>query len=69
MCECIKQTNAALEPHNAIIDVGFRIDISTGESLPPHIGVPLSKLDGKKKGKLPVLFAAFCPICGKRYEQ
>jgi len=69
MCNCIEEMNAALEPHNTCLDVPCRINLSSGEPLPARILLSVCKIDPKKRAQLPVLFAAFCPICGQKYEE
>lgn len=66
MCECRAAINKRLVPENAKIAFGLlfrdaRIDLS-----PPMI--TLEKINEKKRSKLPMLLAAYCPFCGERYK-
>lgn len=60
-CDCITRVNADLRAHNGKITL-------------PLIGrqqpfVQTNKLDEKKRGKVPLLFATFCPFCGSKYPE
>jgi len=68
MCECIEQINEALLAYNARLDIPFQINMLTGKERDVvKIPLPLYKLDPKKRARLPVLFAKFCPLCGVEY--
>lgn len=69
MCDCLDQISAALQPHNADLDIPLRIDLKTGKTLPQSPALRLQKLDPKKRGRLPVLFARYCPFCGTAYAE
>ena len=67
-CNCIEECNAMLAPSGVRIKRHLMIDIqktsATGSLANPSI--ELEKLNGKG-GRLPALFAAFCPFCGVKY--
>ena len=67
-CNCIDQVNEALASRNAQLDLGNRVDLRTGKRLEALPDLKLFKIDPKKRGSLPVLFAIYCPFCGTRYE-
>lgn len=68
-CDCAASVNEKLVEHNAVLDRGLLIDRSTGtvRMAPPALSV--SKLDPKKRGRLPTLYCAFCPFCGEEVER
>jgi hypothetical protein len=68
-CECIAEVNAKLAEHNAQVHVPmFIIGRKPGAEPGPRVFVETIKLDEKRRGKPPALFATFCPFCGIRYE-
>lgn len=68
MCDCIELINEALVKVNAKLDVPFQINMQTGKERDVvRIPLPLYKLNPKKRDRLPVLFARFCPLCGVEY--
>lgn len=67
MCKCIEQVNEALAAHNAVLDIPLTIHLTTGKTESPRTYVPTVKLNSKNRQKLPILFAMFCPFCGKKY--
>ena len=64
-CECVELLNEQLAEHNAYVDTKLQMNMKTGEGR--HIiCIPLSKIDSKKRTRLPTLVCTFCPICGKK---
>jgi hypothetical protein len=60
MCECITKLNSILNEKN--LEVSTVISLSGGIT---RIAIPLEK-KGKAKD-IPIIAAAFCPICGQEY--
>jgi len=58
-CGCISRLNKRLVEHNAIVMTNL-----IGR---PRTVVTLDKLDTKKRGRLPILQASYCPFCGQEY--
>lgn len=61
MCDCITEVNTKLAEHNTCVSM-------------PLIGrqqpfVMTEKVDEKKRGKVPLLFASCCPFCGEKYPE
>jgi hypothetical protein len=59
MCNCIDEVDAFLADRNARI-------------MMPIIGpqrpfVETMKVDPAKRGRIPSMFASFCPFCGEKY--
>ncbi len=59
-CTCIERVDNDLRSHNAAIETNI---FGTPMAL-----VRLYKIDEKKRGKIPLLQASFCPFCGARYQ-
>jgi len=59
MCNCIEETGAKLKEHN----VGLMFNLFG----PSRLCVGTYKIDSKKRGKEPLVFASFCPFCGEKY--
>lgn len=68
-CDCIARVNEQLAALNAALDVPLSIDMKTGQTQPPKLTVAVCKRDTKKRGRLPVLFASYCPFCGVAYTE
>lgn len=71
-CDCIEQMNNALSAkgRHCEVSVPHLLIIKGGESFfatgRPEIAMCFT--EGKKRGeKLPVICAAFCPFCGRKY--
>jgi PP-loop superfamily ATP-utilizing enzyme len=64
MCDCIKMVNDALKPQNAELRVSFSLGGKDTRVL-----MDLQKLDTGKRGKIMTLASAFCPFCGKAYDE
>lgn len=60
-CRCIADTDVFLAKHNAAIETNM---FGTPMTL-----VRLYKIDEKKRGRIPLLQASFCPFCGVKYER
>lgn len=60
LCDCIARVNVHLKEKNARILVNL-----FGE---PHATITLSKIDEKKRTRLPIMMASYCPFCGTPYE-
>lgn len=69
-CRCIQQCNAELARinSNTRIDVPFQFDFKTGKPLPPRMFVAVCKADEKRRTKPTPIAAAYCPVCGRKYE-
>lgn len=70
-CECLKRINKELEEHNIRIALGLQLVESTTEKgwsadLHARIIVATEKIDPKSRKKPPILYASFCPFCGKK---
>lgn len=63
-CECIEVCDKELAKHNATLKTSLQMNFKTGESR-AVMGLPLEKIDAKKKKPLPFFAMAYCPICGK----
>lgn len=61
MCNCVDILNKELAAKNAAIVVPL-----VG---PQRTFVEMYKLDEKKRGRIPALFAARCPFCGEKYPK
>lgn len=59
MCDCIVTVNQDLR--------GFNAQLVTPLVGPQRMMVQVLKLDEKKRGKTPLLFASHCPFCGVKY--
>lgn len=64
-CDCIETVNAKLAEHNAQILLPMFV-LGGGPKRP---FIETTKLDEKKRGKPPAMFATFCPFCGKPYVE
>lgn len=60
-CNCIAETNAFLAQHNA--------EVLHNIFGTPRALVTLTKVDEKKRGKVPLMQGAFCPFCGAKYPE
>lgn len=69
-CTCIEQCNTQLEEQgeNTAIDVPLRINFCSGKSYPPQCCIAVVKRDPKNRKKPITLLAAYCPMCGRKYE-
>lgn len=67
MCECIKEANKALRPHNTAIDVKLAFSPDMKVQL-ERIHVPTRKVSSKGKRAM-VLWANYCPLCGEKIEE
>lgn len=65
-CDCIKQCNAQLETRGVKIRQDMMLNFATGEGSMSNPVVDVVKLNGKG-GKVPTLYASYCPFCGKKY--
>lgn len=66
-CDCIKQMDAKLAPHNTRLAVTFGFSRATGKSVTlPTILV--EKVESRKRGSEALAIASFCPFCGERYD-
>ncbi len=65
MCECISTVNEHLAKHNA--QLLLPMFVVRGSTQRPF--VETTKLDEKKRGKPPAMFATFCPFCGEKYPE
>lgn len=69
MCDCIEKFNEAMADHNTILNIGWLISISTGETLPNRVIISTTKRDKKvRKGPCNAI-PTYCPFCGVKYEQ
>jgi hypothetical protein len=72
MCNCRERVNKKLAARNAEIAAGFMLTNNDGPTRGMKLSPPmimLEKVDAKKRGKLPILVAAYCPFCGKEAEK
>lgn len=60
MCECISNVDGFLKDRNAFVNFNM-LDKS------PKAFVLLEKVDVKKRGKVPLMQATYCPFCGVKY--
>lgn len=60
MCDCIEQVNNLLVEHNAELVLPL-----FGERRP---FIQTEKVNGKKRGRPPLMQASFCPFCGNQYD-
>ena len=67
-CECIRLLNETLASRNAVLVVHQSCSIDTGTLGAPMATIAVCPLKLKKRGRLPVLVASFCPFCGRSYE-
>lgn len=67
-CDCIRLTNEALERegHNAELDTEMEFNFQT-KTARLVMKLPLRKREPRGK-KLPLVLAAYCPICGKKVQ-
>jgi len=64
MCECIKYMNSYLAKFNTEIE----LPLWTGNGkIVPFIQTV--KINAAKRGKPHLVFAAYCPFCGKKYRK
>lgn len=68
MCDCLRSVDEGLAEHNAILPFWPRIDLKTGKLLPVICYLVTEKVDRKKRGKPPVVYANYCPFCGQSYD-
>lgn len=70
MCECITQTNEALEKQglNTMINTPIMWN-KKGIVETPRVLIETVKRDPSKREKPINLLAAYCPFCGQPYEQ
>jgi hypothetical protein len=70
-CKCIDQCNAELKKmgENTQIDVPLMINFKTGKATASQCKIATIKLDSKNRKRAITLMAAFCPMCGKKYEK
>lgn len=68
MCDCIDRMNEGLAEHNACLDIPLMMNFKTGETYPSdRVMICCYKIDTKKRGRIPHLFANYCPFCGQAY--
>ena len=67
-CTCIDDVNEMLEKENTVLDIGLRIDLKTGKTLPPRPEIYSRKIDPKKRGKASRIIATCCPFCGHKFN-
>jgi len=67
MCKCIEKVNENLKPSNLVLEVPCRVSMGSLDLLSQRIVVKVSKLDKKKRGAVPNVFASYCPFCGEQY--
>ena len=70
MCDCIDKLNKSLEERgeNTRIAASPLLNFKTGSLRMSGAAIVTKKADTQKRGKPKVLFASYCPFCGKRYE-
>ncbi len=68
MCDCIEQAAQELEGTNTVLDIPFRINLKTGQQLPPRLQIATCKRDSKRREKAAFILATYCPFCGEKYE-
>lgn len=61
MCDCIENTNKAL------LQAGINGRIMLPLLGPQKPSIMMEKLDEKKRGRAPIFFASYCPLCGEKY--
>lgn len=65
MCDCIKEINEQLKPHNARIAAGVSLKDNTMQA---NYYVMLEKIDTAKRKPLPYMVMSYCPFCGEKLE-
>jgi hypothetical protein len=65
MCNCIKETNEAMEKSE--MNTKLRLAFSLNGTINRAI-ISVEKFDDKIKKKPIKLFATYCPFCGQKYE-
>lgn len=70
-CNCVKLVNEALEREeaNTVLDIPMSINLSTGKMGPQRMVIATVKSNSKKRGQKKTLFATYCPVCGKKYNE
>lgn len=66
-CNCIDQVNKQLEKYNTYVPRELTFNFKTGKSA-LRLAIPTAKIDSSKSGRAKVVFAAYCPVCGKSLE-
>lgn len=61
MCDCIARVDESMLSRNAKIMLPW--------FGPQRPFIETTKVDEKKRGKPPRLFATFCPFCGEKYPE
>ncbi len=68
-CTCaftVEKNLAAIYPNAAIVKPILMLDGRAHDEYP--VEVALYRRDGTRRGKLPALFATYCPFCGVAYR-
>lgn len=65
-CECVKEFDAYLAPHNGKIATGFLYEKNV---LKLTYFVATEKLDTKKRKDIPRVVMTYCPFCGVKYDE
>jgi hypothetical protein len=69
-CNCVEQVNAQLKERNVALTTSILMDFGKGKASVSPPQLMAHKIDSdKKKTKVPVIFAMFCPFCGKKYPE
>jgi hypothetical protein len=70
MCNCIRTINKAIAPYNTCLSIPLMVILDTGKNVSgERVMLATEKIDPKKRGRPKALFAAFCPLCGKKYPK
>jgi hypothetical protein len=67
-CNCIQQVNKILAQHNTVLATELAFNFKTGKSR-VVLPLPTCKIDTKIRGQAKRVFAAYCPVCGKKLEK
>lgn len=69
MCKCQATVNENLKRHNARIAYGFLLSREGPPTREMELSPPMiivEKIDKRKRGKTPTVFAGHCPFCGEK---
>jgi hypothetical protein len=69
MCDCVEKVNEKLKEMNTYVHRELMMNFKTGKGRLSQPMVVTRQIDSKnKKMKARTLLCAFCPFCGKSYD-